>query len=148
MTTTTQDTAGTRRSTVPAALAAIASAAVAGVLACLVIATVATRASVSDYFPPMMPGSYASLTVVAVAVGAIGWAVVRSRAADARRLLTRMVPAVLVLSIAPDILLGTTQFLAHTSWAGVAALVVMHVAVAAVAVASYAYFLPVRPGER
>lgn len=61
-----------------------------------------------------------------------------------RRTLNVLVPIVLLVSFVPDILVGVTRALPGTSWTAVAALMVMHLVVAACAVAAYRRFLPVR----
>lgn len=61
-----------------------------------------------------------------------------------RRTLNVLVPIVLLVSFVPDILVGVTRALPGTSWTAVAALMVMHLVVAACAVAAYRRFLPAR----
>ena len=128
---------------VTAIIAAIAAAAVAASILDGVIAVIAHAAGISRAFPPLQIGSFVSLTVLGVAAGAAGWSLVRSRAAAPARALARLVPVVLALSFIPDVLVGVTRAFPHTTWGGIAALMVMHVAVAVTAVASYRFFLPV-----
>jgi hypothetical protein len=91
--------------------------------------------------------TFTGLVVLGVLAGGVGWQIVRSRAARPDRLLRRLVPAVLAVSFLPDLALGVTGGEGAT-WGGVAALVGMHVVVAAAAVASYTVFLPpTAPGE-
>ena len=90
----------------------------------------------------MQPATFTALIVLGVLAGGLGWQLVRTRAARPGRLLSRLVPAVLLLSFIPDLLLGITHGLDAT-WGGVAALMGMHVAVAVAAVTSYSLFLPV-----
>ncbi|MBO4256214.1 DUF6069 family protein [Streptomyces griseorubiginosus] len=75
-------------------------------------------------------------------VGALGWAVVRTRSARPSRLLRILVLVVLILSLVPDIVLGVSDSRRGTSWGAVVAFMVMHVVVAAVAVPAYH---PLRP---
>jgi Family of unknown function (DUF6069) len=121
--------------------AAIISAVVAGDLASYVISAVAHAAGVARSFSPLQPATFTVLIVVGVLVGGLGWQLVRTRAARPGRLLPRLVPAVLLLSFIPDLLIGITGGL-HATWGGVAALMCMHVVVAAAAVTSYSLFLP------
>jgi hypothetical protein len=83
--------------------------------------------------------AYAPLTVVGVLAGAVGWALVRRRAADARSTLRTLVPVVVVLSFVPDFGLLIT---AMGDLVNVAALLVMHLVVAAVTVAAASRLLP------
>lgn len=80
---------------------------------------------------------FAVLTVVGVLVGAVGWSVERA-AARPRAVLRWLVPVTLTVLFVPDILLG----LGGQPWSTVVTLMVMHVAVAAVAVAAYLRALP------
>ncbi len=129
-----------RRSEPKATLIAIGVAALAGIVACLIIATVAKAAGVPGSFAPL--STYPALVVVGVIAGALGWNMVRHRSPDPHRTLTWLVPVVLVLSFIPDLVVGATRVLPHTTWGGVAALMLMHLAVTAAAVASYRHFLP------
>jgi uncharacterized membrane protein len=83
--------------------------------------------------------AYAPLTVVGVLAGAVGWALVRRHAANARSVLRTLVPVVVVLSFVPDFGLLIT---AMGDLVNVAALVVMHLVVAAVTVAAASWLLP------
>ena len=138
--TTTRRAIPSRRSETKSTVAAIVVAAVSGSVSCLIIASIAKAAGVPHNFEPL--SAFPALVVVGVIAGALGWNIVRRRSADPRRQLTRLLPAVLLLSFIPDIVVGATKALPHTTWAGVAALMVMHLAVAACAVPSYRRFLP------
>ncbi|MFD1719957.1 DUF6069 family protein [Amnibacterium endophyticum] len=92
--------------------------------------------------PALTPPADITLSVVAGVVGAIGWALVRRRAADPRRVLVRLVPAVLLVSFVPDVVLAVLTA-GQTGLAPILALVVMHVATITIAVAVYARLLPV-----
>jgi hypothetical protein len=76
-------------------------------------------ATIPSGFNPFQPGAYISLTVLAV----------------------------VLVSLVPDVLLGVSQSQPGTTWPGVVGLMVMHLAVAAVAVTSYARLLPL-PARR
>ena len=121
--------------------AAIICAVVAGDLASYAISAIAHAAGVSRSFSPLQPATFTALIVMGVLVGGLGWQLVRTRAGRPGRLLSRLVPFVLLLSFIPDLLLGIAHGLDAT-WGGVAALMCMHVAVAAAAVTSYSLFLP------
>jgi hypothetical protein len=141
-------TTARRLPTTPAVLVAIVSAVVVGDLASTVIAVVARAAGVASGFRPLQFPTYTGLIVLGVVGGAIGWQVLRARASRPEVLLPRLVPAVLLVSFAPDILIGVTHGEGGATWGGVAALMCMHVVVAAAAVASYSLFLPVDTERR
>ncbi|MEU6260268.1 DUF6069 family protein [Streptomyces sp. NPDC047043] len=102
-----------------------------------VIAVVAHAAGAPDDFQPLKPGSYIFLTAVGVLAGAAGWSAVRKLSGKPEGLIRWLVPVVVVVSFVPDFFLygdgGAT---------GVVALLVMHVAVAAVAVTAYRKVMP------
>ncbi|MFC0429318.1 DUF6069 family protein [Kutzneria buriramensis] len=83
--------------------------------------------------------AYAPLTIIGVLAGTVGWAVIRRYAAHARATLRVVVPLVVVLSFIPDLGLlisGTADGV------NVAGLLVMHVVVATVTVATASRVLP------
>ncbi|MDQ0946943.1 hypothetical protein QFZ24_000866 [Streptomyces phaeochromogenes] len=129
------------RSRALAVVTRILAAALVAVLGNAVVALLAHTAGASSDFDPLQPSAYAPLTVFGVVLGAIGWAVVRRVAKNPAGLLRWLVPVLVVVSFAPDLsLLG-----GGTPGSGplaVAALMVMHVVVAAVAVAAYRRVLP------
>ncbi|MEQ0558454.1 DUF6069 family protein [Amycolatopsis sp. NEAU-NG30] len=117
--------------------------AVAGSIGCaIVVAVTRAMATVPVDFKPFHPAAYVPLTVVAAAAGLAGWLAVRRRATRPATTLRSLASAVVALSFVPDVLLGITGFLPGTTWPGVAGLMVMHLVIAAVAVASYARFFP------
>ncbi|MFK0259665.1 DUF6069 family protein [Streptomyces sp. NPDC090445] len=124
--------------------AAVVLAATASVLVNAVIAAIAHAAGASQQFPPLTPGSYAAATVIGVLAGALAWQVVRWRAADPSRVLHRLVPLAVTVSLVPDVIVGLNHSEPGTSWGAVTALMVMHVAVAAVSVPIFRRFLPLR----
>jgi hypothetical protein len=85
---------------------------------------------------------YASLTVIGALVGAIGWRLIATRSRRATRLLTVLVPVVLVLSLFPDTLLLVSKSQPGTTTGGVLTLMLMHFGVAAAAVPAYRRFIP------
>ena len=107
------------------------------------VAAIAHAAGVSHLFGPLQFASYTTLTVIGIAAGAAGWALVRARATDPRRTLRVLVPIVVALSFAPDAVVGVSRRLIGTSWGGVAALMVMHLLVALVAVVVFARAFPI-----
>ena len=113
-----------------------------------VIALIGRAAGASDDFQPLQPGAFISFTVLGVLIGAVGWAVVRRRSARPRALLTRLVPTVVVVSLVPDLMMFFSDYKPHADAAGIIALMVMHVAVAAVAVAAYLRAMPLNDTPR
>lgn len=127
-------------------LGALAMACILAVLANLVVAAVAHSAGASDDFQQLQAATVSSLTLLGVLVGALGWALVRSRASRPHAVLRILVPAVLVLSFVPDLLLGRSDQ-PGTSWGAVAALMTMHLIVAAIAIPAYSWVMPL-PADR
>jgi hypothetical protein len=106
------------------------------------IAVLAVAAGASDAFPPLEPSAYAPLTVQGVLAGAVGWAAVRRWARRPAAVLRKLVPAVVAVSLLPDVALLFNDMQPSTGGLGVAALIVMHLATAAVAVPVLARVLP------
>ncbi|WP_416980197.1 DUF6069 family protein [Streptomyces sp. T028] len=115
----------------------VIAAVVVASLADAVLALAALALGAPDDFQPLEPGSYIFLTAVGTVAGAIGWAVVRKVSKDPAALVRWLAPTLVVVSFVPDFLLfgagGVT---------GVVALLLMHVAVAAVAVFTYLKVMP------
>ncbi|HEX2288676.1 MAG TPA: DUF6069 family protein [Pseudonocardiaceae bacterium] len=94
-------------------------------------------------FQQLTPPVYGTLTVIGAIVGAVGWHLIATRSRNATRLLTWLVPTVLVLSLIPDVmLLVDKSSQPGTTTAGVIALMLMHFGVAAAAVPAYRRFIP------
>lgn len=138
--TISRPTAAASRRPVAVALTVLV-AAVGAVIAVVVVALIAQALGAPANFRQLQPATYIPLVIIGVLAGAVGWEVTARRARDPRRTLARLVPAVLLLSFIPDVLLGVSG----SAWSGVAALMVMHLAVAAVALPVYARLLPVSP---
>jgi hypothetical protein len=83
--------------------------------------------------------AYAPLTVVGILAGTIGWAAIRRYAARARSVLRVVVPFVVLLTFIPDL---TLLFTGVADGANTAALMVMHLVVAAVTVTAVSQVLP------
>ncbi|CAL9326512.1 DUF6069 family protein [Streptomyces sp. SudanB52_2052] len=77
------------------------------------------------------------LTALGVLGGSVGWTLVRRFSPDPERLLRRLVPSVVVLSCVPDFFL-----FGEGEVTGVVALLLMHVAVAVIAVPTYYRVMP------
>lgn len=140
---TIQPRSSTRRN-LPTAVAfplSVVVASVVGALGTTVIAAIAHAAGVSHSFSPLHPGSYIALIVLGVLAGAAAWQLVRVKARRPSRVLRSLVPAVVILSFIPDIIIGITGSF-HATWGGVIALIAAHVVVALAAVTSFAALLP------
>jgi hypothetical protein len=124
------------------ALLLAAAIAIAGIANSL-IAIGALAAGASSSYSPLMPPVYLAFTVLGVLAGYLGWRIVRSRAARPARVLRVLVPAVLVLSWIPDVILAIVGFIPGTTVVGAIALGLMHAVVVAAAVPVYARVAPV-----
>jgi hypothetical protein len=132
-------TASATASPRPLARAALllAAATALAVAANAVIAAFAVAAGASATYGPLTFPAFASFTVLGMIAGWVGWSIVQRRARDPRRVLTVLVPAVVVVSFVPDLLLLGLGFIPGTTPAAVVALMAMHVVVAVVAVPAY-----------
>jgi len=116
--------------------------AVVALVANTVVAQVALAAGASDDFTPLTPGAYGFFTVLGIIAGLVGWLLIR-RTTNAAATLRWLVPTVLVISLVPDVLVGFSDQ-AGVSWGAVIALMVMHVIVTVVAVATFTRLLPLQ----
>ena len=111
----------------------------------LVVAAVARGSlGASDEFVPLTAGPVVMWTLVGAVVGAVGWRLVVTRSARSRAVLAQLVPAVLVLSLVPDVALLVADSVPGRTTAGVGALMVMHVVTAVVVVAVCRRAMPAR----
>jgi hypothetical protein len=142
MSTKTQQSATAQRySKRRIALAALIAAAVTGVVDALIgIIALALGAKATL---TLSPGPDVAFAVIASIVGAIGWTIIARQSQNPRRALQIVAPVVLLLSFIPDVLFAAGT-VAHTGWAPVAALVLMHIATIALALATYSTVLPIR----
>lgn len=101
------------------------------------VAFLAVQAGASSSYAPLTLPVFAAFTVIGVVVGWIGWRIVQRRAANPSRVLAVLVPAVVVASLVPNIVLLVTEFIPGTNAAAVWALMAMHVIVAGVGVIGY-----------
>ena len=146
-TTSTSPAAGATTSKTPAGKIALAAviAIIGGLVGNTIVAQVALATGASEEFQPLTVGAYGFFTVVGVVAGLVGWLVVRRRD-NAAATLRWLVPAVLVVSLVPDVLLGFSDR-PGVSWGAVAALMLMHVVVTVVAVATFSRLLPLRDAK-
>lgn len=140
-TTRTPTTARTSKRSI--ALAALATAAVVS-LANLAVASISLALGTPSVLQ-LTPGPYITFSVVAGVVGAIGWALIRDRARNPRRLLGILATVTLVASLLPLIALGASV-VPDLGWAPIITLALMHVVSVGVAVATLAVLLPVSTG--
>ncbi|HWD83324.1 MAG TPA: DUF6069 family protein [Kribbella sp.] len=107
------------------------------------IAQGAVALGAASGFAPLTPQVFVPLTVLGMAAGYAGWTTVARRSAHPAAVLRVLVPAVLLLSMLPDLLLMATKFIPSTSATGVAGLMLMHIVVTTVAVPAYQFTRPV-----
>ena len=94
-------------------------------------------------FQPLKPAAFGFFTILGVLAGAIGWRLIVARSRNATSLLRKLVPTVVTVSLIPDVaLLVNTDAQPGITTTGVVALMLMHLAVAAVAVPTYRRFMP------
>ena len=142
----------TASSTAPSAVgkvswASTAAAAGIGAVGALIINSLIAWAGrdlfdVPHEFQPLTLPVFGALTVLGAIIGAIGWRLIVTRSRRATRLLTVLVPVLLVLSLFPDVMLLVTKSFPGTTTTGVLALMLMHFGVAAAAVPAYRRFIP------
>jgi len=129
--------------------AALAASVVASLIVELIIAAIAHGAGAYSDFQPLTFGGLLPPTVVGLLTAVVAWELVRRRAGDPVAVMRRLVPIVVALSWVPDVVLGATHREAtsqvvHTTWGEVAALMVMHLFVAAIGVGVFSRLLPLR----
>jgi uncharacterized protein DUF6069 len=107
------------------------------------VATIARQAGANASFAPLHIAVYGGFTAVGVLVGWFGWQLVRRRWERPAGVLKVLVPAVVLVSFVPDVALLALKFIPDTNTAAVVALMVMHLVVAAFAVAGYLLAAPV-----
>jgi hypothetical protein len=118
------------------------------VIACAVgvnalVATIARHSGASTTFPPLTFPVFGVFSALGVIAGWFGWQLVRSRSSRPRSVLMVLVPAVVLLSFIPDVALLALKFIPGTNGPAVAALMVMHIVVAALAIPGYLIAAPV-----
>ena len=128
---------------------ALVASVVASLVVELIIAAIAHGAGAYSDFQPLTFGGLLGPTVVGLLTAVVVWELVRRRAGDPVAVMRRLVPIVIVLSWVPDVLLGATHReaatqLPHTTWGEVAALMVMHLFVAAIGLGLFSWLLPLR----
>ena len=128
---------------------ALVASVVASLVVELIIAAIAHAAGAYSDFHPLTLSGLIGPTVVGLVVAVVVWELVRRRAGDPVAVMRRLAPIVVVLSWVPDVLLGATHReatsqLPHTTWGEVAALMVMHLFVAAIGIGLFSQLLPLR----
>lgn len=118
------------------ALAVVVATVVASVVNTVISLIAQALGADASVIMGLQPALYIVFTLVGTAIGALGWVIVRRRAANPAALLRWLVPVVLVVSLLPDL-----QLL-FVLGGGVTALMLMHLVVAAAAVTAYRRFQP------
>ena len=132
------------RSTATSIMLAALSGYVLANLLCLAVASITLRAGASEQFPPLAPTTFGVHVVLAAIAGSVTWSVVRRHARDPHRVLSVLMPAVVLISLGVDSALGVTQALPGTTWAGVVGVMVMHLVTMGSVVVANQYFSPVQ----
>lgn len=138
----------TPRTSAPRIAAGVLLAAVLAVLVNSAIALLTVALGASDQFRPLQPSTYPSLTVAGILAGTAGWAAVRKWSRRPAAVLRVLVPAVVAVSLVPDLALLPGDMQPHTSGLAVVGLMVMHVTTAAVAVPILNRILPLPAAGR
>jgi hypothetical protein len=128
---------------------ALVASVVASLIVELIIAAIAHGAGAYSAFQPLTFGGLIGPTALGLLTAVVVWELVRRRAGDPVAVMRRLVPIVVVLSWVPDIVLGATRRagtsqVAHTTWGEVAALMVIHLFVAAIGLGLFSRLLPLR----
>ena len=134
---TTAHSRASARSTVIAAVVAAVAISLANFAIASISLGLGTPAALQ-----LTPGPYLSFSVVTGVLGAIGWVIVRRRAADPRRTLTILAVTAFVVSLVPLAVLAAAT-VAALGWAPIVTLAIMHAATVGVAVIVYSVVLPV-----
>jgi hypothetical protein len=136
-----QPTAVARPST-PVVFAGLVFAVVVATALNAAAAALAHASGASHAFQPLQIRAYGTLTVMGLLAGAAGWAIIRARTSNPRRLLRIVAPTVLIISFIPDLQIGANATEPGTSWGAVGVLMLMHLIVAAVAIPTYMRTMP------
>lgn len=131
-------TTGSRTGIGAVALAVVVNVVIATLIAYLIgrlAIALGAPATTMQYQVPVL----AVIILIASIIGAVGWSIVGRRSANPRALIRVLAPLVLVVSLVPDLLLGVGG---AAGWPAVIGLMVMHVAVAAITVATFSRLLP------
>ena len=128
---------------VRAFLIAVVVAAVGSVIAVALVTLIAQAVHVPA-FHVFQPSAYIPLVIVGVIAGAGGWLTCVRRAESPGMILRWLVPTVLVVSFVPDVLLGMGLLGGESGMTvgGTITLMIMHLAVAAVALPTFARLMP------
>jgi hypothetical protein len=121
-------------------LAAVAASAIATTL----IALVARATGAGDAFPPLQPAVYLTFAAAGTLAALGGWALVVRLVPHSARVLRVLVPALVVLSLVPDVVLLITGFIPGTTPGAVVALMLMHPVAAVSAVMAGQRIAPAR----
>jgi hypothetical protein len=127
-----------------ATVAAAGIAAAGGLVVNTLIAVAARALGTPDEFQQLTLPVYGMLTVIGAVIAAIAWRLIVNRSRNAAGVLRVVVPAVLLVSLIPDVLLLTSKSQPGTTTGGVVALILMHFGVAVVAVPAFRRLMPTR----
>jgi hypothetical protein len=112
----------------------VLAAVVATGIALTAVAFGALALGADSAFMPLQPGPYLTFGIVGVLAAIAGWVLVVRFVRQSARLLRILVPALVLVTLIPDVMLLIGGFIPGTTVVGVVALMLMHVIVAAIAV--------------
>jgi hypothetical protein len=142
---TSQSTRQSSHPAGPTTRATVTGGAVAAVFSAIaaVLAGIIGKAAGASHVKELSAGALATLAIAGVILGTVAWTWIGNRPGG-HRLLTVLVPVVLVLSFIPDIALG----LGGTAWSAVVTLMIAHAAVFAVTIPALIHWIPPRTTPR
>jgi len=126
-------TTATRATPRTAALLVLAGV-VASAFATTALWLVSLALGIGDGFAPLQPPAFLTFATIGTLAGIGGWVLIARRARTATRALRVLVPALVVLSLVPDVILLVVPFIPGSTPGAVVMLMLMHPVVATVAV--------------
>ena len=132
------------RSTATSIILAALSTYVLANLLCLAVASITLRAGASEQFRLLTPTTFGVHVVLASIAGSVVWSVVRRQAHDPYRVLSILVPVMVLAAVGIDAAIGVDRALPGTTWTGVVGVMVMHLVTAGCVAVANQYFSPVR----
>ncbi|MET0821854.1 MAG: DUF6069 family protein [Aeromicrobium sp.] len=116
---------------------------VAAIAANVAIGAVARSVGASSDFSPLAPAELVVPTIFGTVVGAVGWFVIARRVARPWAVFRVAAPAVVLVSLIPDVIMWVGGSEPGTSAGAVIALMLTHLATGVVLVAVFQHVMPV-----
>lgn len=143
MTDTTASTVAPRPTAARAALL-VAAGVAASALAAALLSLLGLALGADPTFAPLQPPAYLTFAILGALAAIGGWVLVVRLVRSSARVLRALVPALVALSLIPDVVLLLTGFIPGATPTGVVALMLMHPSVAAIAVLVGSRLAPAR----